>query len=128
MSKVGLYESTQKRNFDKTIALDSSFLIRLEFLMAREDGKIKVNGAPSGSPEPITGCGGVFRNCHGFVMGCFAMLLDVLYAFEAELLMVVYAISYAWEQFLKSLMVGKKGTILSSTKAVGSFKMQFGGV
>ncbi|PON59843.1 hypothetical protein PanWU01x14_157380 [Parasponia andersonii] len=127
MSKVGLYESTQKRNFDKTIALDSSFLISLEFLMTREDGKIEVNGAPSGSPEP-TGCGGVFRNCHGFVMGCFAVLLNVFYAFQVELLMVFYAISYAWEKFLKSLMVRKKGTILSSTKAVGSFKMQFGGV
>lgn len=40
-------------------------------------------------------CRGVFRTHRGFVKGCFAKPLDILYALEAEFMWVIYASPYA---------------------------------
>lgn len=43
------------------------------------------------------GTGGIFRNCHGFVKGCFVTPLKVLFAFETEIVGFILAIEEAWE-------------------------------
>ena len=60
-------------------------------------GWIKVNtdGAAFGCPG-LAGSGSIFRNCRGFVHGCFAIPIGVDFAFEAELVASIQAISFAW--------------------------------
>ncbi|KAK2655887.1 hypothetical protein Ddye_008939 [Dipteronia dyeriana] len=57
--------------------------------------KVNTDGASLSSPG-VGGCGGVFRNCRAFVKGFFAVPLDHVFAFEAELLAASIAINFAW--------------------------------
>ena len=62
-------------------------------------GWIKVNiidGETRGSTV-VAGCGGIFKNCRGFVKGCFSILLVNGFAFEAELLSCLTVIEKAKE-------------------------------
>ncbi|XP_019431130.1 PREDICTED: uncharacterized protein LOC109338369 [Lupinus angustifolius] len=49
-----------------------------------QDGWIKVNidGAAKGSPG-LSGAGGIFRNCHGNCVACFASFIDIQHAIYA---------------------------------------------
>ncbi|KAK2641274.1 hypothetical protein Ddye_023037 [Dipteronia dyeriana] len=58
--------------------------------------KVNTDGAALSSPC-AGGCGGIFRNCRAFVKGCFAVPLDHVFAFEAELLAASIAINFAWQ-------------------------------
>lgn len=59
-------------------------------------GWIKVNtdGASNGN-FGLLGCGGAFRTYRGFVKDCFSIMVGIAYAFEVELLAVIYAIEFA---------------------------------
>ena len=48
------------------------------------------DGSTEGSPSP-TGCGGVFRICHNFVIGCFIYPLDIGSIISAE------DLAWAWD-------------------------------
>ena len=67
-------------------------------------GWIKVNtdGAAFGCPS-LTGYGGIFCNCKGFVHRCFAIPIGLAFAFEAELVATIQAISFAWDRNWKKL-------------------------
>jgi hypothetical protein len=41
-------------------------------------------------------CAGIFRNCRGFVQGCFSSVLGMGFAFEAELVGVMMAVDIAF--------------------------------
>lgn len=56
--------------------------------------KCNTDGSALGAPGPAR-CGGVFRNCRGFVLGCFSVSLGTAYAFEAELYAVILALEAA---------------------------------
>ncbi|KAK2655573.1 hypothetical protein Ddye_008625 [Dipteronia dyeriana] len=58
--------------------------------------KVITDGAVLSSPG-AGGCGGIFRNCRAFVKGCFAVPLDHVFAFEAELLAASITINFAWQ-------------------------------
>ncbi|KAK2649260.1 hypothetical protein Ddye_016749 [Dipteronia dyeriana] len=58
--------------------------------------KVNTDGAALSSPG-VEGCEGVFRNCIAFVNGCFAVALDHVFAFEAELLAASMAMNFAWQ-------------------------------
>ena len=47
-----------------------------------------------GSPGK-SGCGENFRICRGFTKGCFSWSLGVGYAFQAELIRLIFAIEKA---------------------------------
>ncbi|KAK3189603.1 hypothetical protein Dsin_029164 [Dipteronia sinensis] len=72
-------------------------VIKSVFWSPPSPGWVKVNTdeVALGSPD-AGGYGGVFRNCRSFIKGCFAALLDLVFAFEAGLLAVSMAINYAW--------------------------------
>ena len=76
-------------------------------------GWIKVNtdGAAFGSPG-LAGSAGVFRNCRGFIRGCFALPIGIAYAFEAELVAAIHAINYAWDRGWKHLWLETDSTYL----------------
>ncbi|KAK2638168.1 hypothetical protein Ddye_025963 [Dipteronia dyeriana] len=57
--------------------------------------KVNTDGTALSSPGD-GGCGGIFRNCRAFVKGCFAVPLDHVFTFEAELLAASIAINFAW--------------------------------
>ena len=65
---------------------------------------MNTDGAANDSTGP-TGCGGVFRNYGGFFHGCFVILFLLVrfFAFKAELLLVIHAISFAWDKGWHSL-------------------------
>ena len=46
----------------------------------------------------VVGSGGIFRNYRSFVHGCFALPIGLAFAFEAELVAVIQAISFAWDR------------------------------
>lgn len=48
-------------------------------------------------------CGGIFWNCRGFIKGAFAVILEVVFAFEAQLWAVICAIENAMKFFWDSL-------------------------
>ncbi|KAK2650226.1 hypothetical protein Ddye_017715 [Dipteronia dyeriana] len=58
--------------------------------------KVNIDGAALSSPG-AGGCGGIFHNFRAFVKGCFAVPLDHVFAFEAELLAASIAINFAWQ-------------------------------
>ncbi|KAK2636307.1 hypothetical protein Ddye_031099 [Dipteronia dyeriana] len=58
--------------------------------------KVNTDGGALSFPG-AGGCGGIFRNCRAFVKGCFAVPLDHVFAFEAELLAASIAINFAWQ-------------------------------
>ncbi|KAK2646167.1 hypothetical protein Ddye_021362 [Dipteronia dyeriana] len=58
--------------------------------------KVNTDGAALSSPG-ARGCGGIFLNCRAFVKGYFAVPLDHVFAFEAELLAASIAINFAWK-------------------------------
>ncbi|KAL0291602.1 UNVERIFIED_CONTAM: putative ribonuclease H protein [Sesamum calycinum] len=45
--------------------------------------KVNTDGCSRGQPGPSS-CGGIFRNCRGFVHGCFALSLGSGFAYQAE--------------------------------------------
>ncbi|KAK3199350.1 hypothetical protein Dsin_022765 [Dipteronia sinensis] len=57
--------------------------------------KVNTDGVALGSPG-MGGCRGVFLTCRSFVKACFAVPLDQVIAFEAELLAASLAINYVW--------------------------------
>lgn len=59
--------------------------------------KCNTDGSALGSPGSAR-CGGVFRNCRGFVLGCFSVNLGTAFAFEAELFVVILALEAAFER------------------------------
>ena len=62
-------------------------------------GWIKVNtdGTTFGSPG-LAGSIGLFHTYRGFVKGCFAISIDIAYAFEVENVAAIHAIQFAWEK------------------------------
>lgn len=54
--------------------------------------KVNIDGSARGQPGQSS-CGGVFRNCRGFVKGCFSRLQGTGFAFEAELVAAMTALS-----------------------------------
>ncbi|KAK2652371.1 hypothetical protein Ddye_012227 [Dipteronia dyeriana] len=58
--------------------------------------KVNIDGAALNS-QGAGGCGDIFRNCRAFVKGCFAVPLDHVFAFEAELLAASIAINFSWQ-------------------------------
>ena len=60
--------------------------------------KVYTNGLTFGGPC-LLGYAGVFRTCRGFVNGCFAIPLDVCFAFKVELAAAVHV-------NMSSLLVG----------------------
>ncbi|KAK2655585.1 hypothetical protein Ddye_008637 [Dipteronia dyeriana] len=56
--------------------------------------KVNTDGTAFGSPG-LVGCAGVFRTCRVFVKGFFVIPLGVCFAFEAKLVVAVYAFDYA---------------------------------
>ncbi|KAK3183302.1 hypothetical protein Dsin_030588 [Dipteronia sinensis] len=58
--------------------------------------KVNTNGASMGS-SGVGGCGCIFRNCRGFVKGCFAFSLSQVFIFEAELLAASLAMNFIWK-------------------------------
>ncbi|KAK2657504.1 hypothetical protein Ddye_010556 [Dipteronia dyeriana] len=58
--------------------------------------KVNIDGAALSSLS-ARDCGGIFRNYRAFVMGCFDVPLDHVFAFEAELLAASIAINFAWQ-------------------------------
>lgn len=56
--------------------------------------KINTDGAAAGSPGALT-CGGIFRNCRGFVSLCFHVKLGSGFAFEGELVAAIFALEMA---------------------------------
>ncbi|KAK2648273.1 hypothetical protein Ddye_015762 [Dipteronia dyeriana] len=75
-------------------------VIRSVIWLPRAPGWTKVNtdGAALSSPD-AGGCGGIFRNCRAFIKGCFAVPLDHVFAFEAELLAASITINFAWQNW-----------------------------
>ena len=67
-------------------------------------GRIKVN-----TDDAAFGClglavfGGIFRNCRGFVHGCFVIPIGLAFAFEAKLVATIQAISFAYDRNWKKL-------------------------
>ncbi|XP_055962061.1 uncharacterized protein LOC130015619 [Mercurialis annua] len=57
--------------------------------------KVNTDGAALGAPG-LAGAGGIFRNYRGFVQRCFAIPLGICFAYEAEMVAVIYAIQEAW--------------------------------
>ena len=58
--------------------------------------KVNIDDAAPGAPS-MPGSGSIFRNCRGFVQGCFAFSLGVGFAFEAEILGFIIAVEYAYK-------------------------------
>ncbi|KAK2634159.1 hypothetical protein Ddye_028951 [Dipteronia dyeriana] len=58
--------------------------------------KVNTDGAALSSPG-AGGCKGIFCNCRAFVKGCFAVPLNHVFAFEAELLAASITINFAWQ-------------------------------
>lgn len=56
--------------------------------------KVNTDGIAQGS-FGLAGGGGVFKNCKGFLKGCYAFNASLATAFEAKLLAVMYAIEKA---------------------------------
>ena len=63
--------------------------------------KVNTDGAAFGCLG-LAGSGGIFHNCQGFVHGCFAIPIRVVFTFEAELVEFIQAISFVlvknWKQ------------------------------
>ena len=57
--------------------------------------KVNTNCAAFGG-SVLTNCVGVLRTCRGFIKGYFNIPLDICFAFEPELVVVVHAIKYTW--------------------------------
>ena len=78
-------------------------------------GWIKVNtdGAAFGCPS-LTGYGGIFCNCKGFVHRCFAIPIGLAFAFEVELVATIQAISFAWDRNWKKLWLETDSMYLAS--------------
>lgn len=60
--------------------------------------KINTDGTALGSPCLADG-GGVFQNSRGFIKGCFSIPLGTIYAFEAKMIIVMYALEVAKANF-----------------------------
>ena len=58
--------------------------------------KVNTDGSAFGSPG-LAGCGGIFRTPRGFFKGAFAIPLGKSFAYEAELVGAIHAISYAFD-------------------------------
>lgn len=62
--------------------------------------KINTDEATNGAPNAI-GSGGIFYTSNDFIKSCFTILLDSKYAFEANLLAIIYALEvarkYSWD-------------------------------
>ena len=58
--------------------------------------KVNTDGSAFGNPG-LAGCGGIFRTSRGFFKGAFAIPLGKTFAFEAELVGAIHAISYAYD-------------------------------
>lgn len=56
--------------------------------------KLNTDGFASGSPGLLS-CGGVLRNCRGFVTTCFHAKVGTCFPFEAEILAVFYVLELA---------------------------------
>ena len=56
--------------------------------------KVNIDGAAKGAPGKA-GCGGIFRNCRGFIKGCFSFHLGIRFAFEAEIMGFIMALEFA---------------------------------
>ena len=60
----------------------------------------------------LAGCVVVFRTSRGFVKGCFANLLGIAFAFEAELAAAIHAIRLAREKGWHSIWLESDSTYL----------------
>ncbi|KAK2642030.1 hypothetical protein Ddye_023793 [Dipteronia dyeriana] len=76
--------------------------------------KINMGRATFGSPG-LAGFAWVFHTYRGFVKGCFAIPLGVCFAFEAELVVVVHAMDYAWTFGWSQLRLESDSTYLVDT-------------
>ena len=56
--------------------------------------EVNIDGAARGASGQAS-CGGVFRNCRGFIKGCFSFYLRNKYAFEAEIMSFIMALEFA---------------------------------
>ncbi|KAK3213082.1 hypothetical protein Dsin_017788 [Dipteronia sinensis] len=76
--------------------------------------KVNTDMTAFGSPG-LAGCAGVFCTYKGFVKSCFAIPLDVCFAFEAELAAAVHAIDYAWTFGWRQLWLESDSTFVVDT-------------
>ena len=65
---------------------------------------MNTDGSSKGQPGPSS-CAGIFRNCRGFVQGCFSSVLVMGFAFEAELVGVMMAVDIAFSKGWHSLWI-----------------------
>ena len=56
--------------------------------------EVNIDGVARGASGQAS-CGGVFRNCRGFIKGCFSFYLRNKYAFEAEIMSFIMALEFA---------------------------------
>ena len=75
--------------------------------------KVNTDGCSRGQPGPSS-CGGIFRNCRGFVHGCFALSLGSGFAYQAEWVGVMTAIAIAHSKGWKSLWIESDSTYVVS--------------
>ncbi|KAL0297881.1 UNVERIFIED_CONTAM: putative ribonuclease H protein [Sesamum angustifolium] len=71
--------------------------------------KVNTDGCSRGQPGPSS-CGGIFRNCRGFVHGCFALSLGSGFAYQAEWVGVMTAIAIAHSKGWKYLWIESDST------------------
>ncbi|KAL0307928.1 UNVERIFIED_CONTAM: Retrovirus-related Pol polyprotein from transposon RE2 [Sesamum calycinum] len=76
--------------------------------------KVNTDGCSRGQPGPSS-CGGIFRNCRGFVHGCFALSLGSGFAYQAEWVGVMTAIAIAHSKGWKYLWIESDSTYAVST-------------
>ena len=74
--------------------------------------KVNIDGSSKGAPG-VFGCGGIFKNCRGFVKGCFAIHLGICFAFEAEIMGFIIAIEIAHKFNWLNLWVDTDSTFVS---------------
>ena len=66
--------------------------------------KLNTDSAAWGYPGNAV-CRGVFRNCRGFVKGCFSFYLPVRFVFKAKLQAIIFGVYFTWNRGWREIYI-----------------------